>query len=639
MLSHAFTRRAVAAICVLGITACSGLHQAMPPVAAGSGDPAAAASFLGLPFAKPAAATNATTLFVGNLCSASAINVFPINATGNVPPSRTIVGSNTTLNGTTGLSIDGDRLWATKSEDANNSAVLGFSVDSEGNVAPQIKITGVSPLWSASAVVQDPASKDIYVTDSYNNRVVVFAGNSNGAATPLRIIKGASTLLAKPAGIFLAPSSRIGVVNSANKSIAFFARTAHGNVAPVARIAGTATGLSQPFSAAYFGGNLYVTNAAVASSVLVFAAGANGNVAPIHTISGGATQLSGPIQLGIDSIGNVYVANYAPPVNEVTVFRAGSFGNIAPIQLISGSNTGFLNNCPEGLAVGHVAQLYVPGPYPEGAAVAAFKLTATGYDLWFTELTGSAPPLANPRNQAFDAGGHMFVVDRSLNAVFEYASGADGMAAPIAKIQGAATHLSSPNAIGLDKSGDIYVSNTNSAVTVYAANSNGNVAPTRTISGAATHIIGAAEEISVKPSGEFYVVSSGGNNILNFAAGQTGNVAPSHEIVGAATGISNPVALAVIGTNRIYEANASGSVIREFPGSGTGNIAPASTITGTFNSPTGLALDPNNDLFVSDCGSNAVYVYAHSASGSTPPIRELGGADHRFSCPGIPTVY
>jgi hypothetical protein len=63
------------------------------------------------------------------------------------------------------------------------------------------------------------------------------------------------------------------------------------------------------------------------------------------------------------------------------------------------------------------------------------------------------------------------------------------------------------------------------------------------------------------------------------------------------------------------------------------------TITGTFDTPRGLAVDKAKNVYLSDCDTNAVYVYGPTATGSAPPLRELGGADHRFSCPLIPAIY
>jgi sugar lactone lactonase YvrE len=642
--SHWFGRT-VAALCALGITACSGLHGAIPS----AGGSVAAPGFAGLPLAQPDAGSGSTTLFVGNLCNVSAINAFPVSANGNVAPSRTIVGANTSLNGTTFLSINATRLWATKSEDANDAAVLAFGINASGNVAPLVKITSAN-LWSPNGVVQDPANGNIFVSDSYNNRIMVFAKTANGNATPIRVISGALTKLNNPEGIFLAPSSQIGVVTAnsshpVNYSVAFFARTASGNVAPAARIVGASTGLNAPHSASYSGGNLYVSNSG-ANGISVFAAGATGNVAPIHTISGASTGLQYPVQIAFDSQGNLYAANYVPPVNSVTVFAAGAFGNVAPIRAISGSNTGLVNNCPQGIAVGHVAQLYVPGSYFLSSSavqgVAAFKQTAVFYDNYVSLLNGSAPALSAPADEAFDSSGDMFVVDHALKAVLEYAPGAAGSAAPIAKIQGANTQLSSPNSLGLDAAGNIYVSNTNAKVTVFASGANGNVAPTRVVTGAATHIVGSAGEIAVGKAGDFYVVSAGGNNILHFAVGASGNAAPIHEIVGGATGISSPLALAVGTSGRAYEADAAGTLIRVFAPHANGNVAPVKTIGGAssgFNTPRGLALDSAANVYLSDCNANAVFVFGPGATGDVPPLRELGGPDHRFTCPLIPTVY
>jgi len=68
----------------------------------------------------------------------------------------------------------------------------------------------------------------------------------------------------------------------------------------------------------------------------------------------------------------------------------------------------------------------------------------------------------------------------------------------------------------------------------------------------------------------------------------------------------------------------------------TGNAAPVKTIGGpstTFSSPRGLALDSIGDIYLFDCNSNAIFVFAPSATGDAIPLRELCGADHRFTAP------
>ena len=646
MFQRLLSRLTGAALAMTVATACSGMHQgALPNVPQNSvPDSAAGAAPITVPLADivphgGASTAGPTVMFVGNLCQASHINAFPISANGNLAPSWSI--TNAQLNGSTGLFVIGARLWAAEVEDGK---LLGFNVKASGGGAPAVSIYGTnlnsapSESWAPTDVVQDPVSHDLFVTDHYN-RIVVLAGNANGNAHPLRVISGALTKLNNPQSIALAPHNRIAVANTTGNSIEFFDESASGNHGPATRLHGIHTGLNAPDGLAYFNGQLYVSNAG--GSITVYGTGASNDAAPIRTITGNLTKLYDPAQIAFDASGYLYVtnqANAASGIAKVTVFPPGATGNYAPLRTITGSQTGF--DCPEGLALAHVSELYVPGSYPYyTSAVGAFQTTAIGYAYWLTLLYG-APAMHFAQAVAFDSYGNEYVADAGANAVYRYPPGSDAGTAPASTISGGMTGLHAPDGIGIDASDNIYVSNANASVTVYPYAASGNFAPARTIAGASTHISGAAQQIVVEPAGDFWVVSAGGNNIQHFAANATGNVSSTQEIVGSSTGMSSPIALAV-DSQGIYEADQAGTVINVFPLTAHGNVAPTRIIqgTGNFNSPRGLATDAAGEVYLSDCNQNAVYVYAGNASGPAIPLRELGGADHRFSCPQKPTVF
>jgi 6-phosphogluconolactonase (cycloisomerase 2 family) len=635
MFGQISARALVAIVCASVIAGCSGGRSSIPsaPVADG------ASALVALPSLLPdSGSAGPSVLLVSNGCGAgpagNGVLSFPITASGNVAPNRTLLSN--ALNQTYSIAVDGKTLWAT---DYGTGALLAFDVNTNGTVTPSRKIEGSNiGAWGPSGVVVDPSTGEIFVTDPSNSRIVVFGKDATGNATPKRIIKGTSTTLYDPQGIILAPSSQIAVVDAnpvSGGGVDFFSETANGNVAPVTRIAGTATNLQRPEAAALFGGNLYVSNSLL-DSISVFANGAHGNVAPIHTIGGAATGIHYPWGIGFDAKGDLYVANSPLSTNTVTVYGPGASGNVAPTATLAGAQTGF--DCPSGLLLAHVEQLFVP----DTNNVDTFGLDAVGYDIWMSQLYGSSPPLSAPRAEAFDAGGNMYVADNALNAVLVYAPGAAASAAPIRAIRGAATGLVGPQGIGLDSAGNVYVSNTNS-VTVYAPGANGNVAPIRTVTGSKTKI-SKAQQLYVRSTGAFYVASSAKNAVLFFKPGATGNVAPARTLAGASTGFNKPTALTVDIPGRIYEADLSGTQIRVFASGASGNTAPNHTIGGPssgFNGPRGLTTDASGDIYMSNCspGAEAVFVFAKGASGDAVPIRELGGADSRFSCPWRPAVF
>ena len=80
-------------------------------------------------------------LLVSNGCGAGpagdGVLSFPISASGNVAPNRTLLSN--ALNQTYSIAVDGSRLWAT---DYGTGALVAFDVNANGTVTPSRKIEG-----------------------------------------------------------------------------------------------------------------------------------------------------------------------------------------------------------------------------------------------------------------------------------------------------------------------------------------------------------------------------------------------------------------------------------------------------------------------------------------------------------------
>jgi hypothetical protein len=301
----------------------------------------------------------------------------------------------------------------------------------------------------------------------HKGSVTVYAANATGNVRPYRKIEGSKAglgLNGHAYGVAVDRRGEIYVLESARVSV--FAAAANGNVRPLRSIAGPKTGLPIVQSIAVeSNGYIYASLCLRCDSghlrrhyaISVFAPDANGNVAPIRTISGSNTRMKNVAGIGIDGVGNVYVANI--PIcssfpyphkcrgqNEVLIFAAGANGNVAPIRTISGSKTGL--NFPDAVAIDGSGNVYV--------------------SQW--------------------APGDVFGVN-------VYAAGAQGNVAPIQAIAGSKTGVNGPVGIAVDAGHNIYVANVDAAnqvypgsVTVYAAGATGNVAPIQTITGHNTWI-------------------------------------------------------------------------------------------------------------------------------------------------------
>lgn len=306
----------------------------------------------------------------------------------------------------------------------------------------------------------------------------------------------------------------------------------------------TATRTATPTATAtavIFATNFSNTNYAVTA----YPAGSSGNIAPTTDIAGANTGLSRPYGVGLDSSGNIYVAEEA--ANTVTIYAAGSTGNVAPSATIAGSNT--LLNEPLGLAVDPTGNIYVAN-LGGGYSVTVYPHGSTGNVAPSQAISGSNTGLEQPIGVAADSSGNIYVANSTISTsnsrVTVYSAGSTGNVAPLATISGSNTGLNGPWGIALDSSRNIYVTSSNSnAITVYPAGSNANATPSATISGSNTGLA-SPQGIVVDKSGNIYVAeNTSGLSIFTFAAGASGNVAPIRTISGSNTGLISPRFLAL----------------------------------------------------------------------------------------------
>jgi hypothetical protein len=86
-------------------------------------------------------------------CTPGAVNFFPLTATGDIAPPRSITGASTGLHGPTSLMIDSanDTIWVTNGS-ASTGSVVVLPRSGSGNVAPLQNITGTSTTLNGSGV-------------------------------------------------------------------------------------------------------------------------------------------------------------------------------------------------------------------------------------------------------------------------------------------------------------------------------------------------------------------------------------------------------------------------------------------------------------------------------------------------------
>src|SRR5262249_36817472 len=159
----------------------------------------------------------------------------------------------------------------------------------------------------------------------------------------------------------------------------------------------------------------------------------------------------------------------------------------------------------------------------------------------------------------------------------------------------------------------------------------GTPTPTPTPSGTPTPTPGAT------PEGKLYVSNLGANSILRFdqALTASGNIVPGATISGGSTRLSGPAYINLdAGNDRLYVANTNTAdpyiLIFDNISTKSGDAAPDRVISGastTLAAPTDVALDKGRDLlYVADGNNIHVFASASSATGDTPPARNLSAA-------------
>lgn len=93
--------------------------------------------------------------------------------------------------------------------------------------------------------------------------------------------------------------------------------------------------------------------------------------------------------------------------------------------------------------------------------------------------------------------------------------------------------------------------------------------------------------------------------------------------MGGNTGLDQPNAVAVDGKGRIYVSHSVGSLsgccITVYDKNANGNVAPIRSISGSntqIDFPGGIAVDSDDNIYVTQLKTNSVNVYAKDANGN-----------------------
>jgi len=346
----------------------------------------------------------------------------------------------------------------------------------------------------------------------------------------------------------------------------------------------------------------------------------------------GAATLCAPAGVGIDSTGNVYIADTAN--NRVLEYNTPLITRTTAAHLVIGQATLNAGRCNRGATA------------------------------------PSASTLCQPADVATDSAGNLYVADAANSRVLKYSRplasdpaadrvfGQGGsFASAGCDLGGAvsAANLCSPSGLALDTAGDLFVSDTgNSRTLVYippfaaipaAAREAGQPGLTY---GGPNHIDGlglatassVALDMSVTPH-RLYVADINNNRVLGWADASAAFAhLPANLVIGQPDAFSqacgggtfcNPNGVAVDRAGNLYVADTQYSRIVEFNSPFTTDIKPDIIIAGRCNTtqplcqPTGVALDAANNLFVANQLHSTVLVFKSPLRNDKPPDLAIGG--------------
>jgi hypothetical protein len=249
-------------------------------------------------------------------------------------------------------------------------------------------------------------------------------------------------------------------------------------------------------------------------------------------------------------------------------------------------------------------------------------------------IAGSNTLLTQVNGIVVDKSGAIFVTNSDTNSIVGFAPGANGNVAPDILIQGANTGLASPLGLAIDDAGDLYVANCGTpcgfgppgatSVEEFAPGGNGNVTPVRVISGDRAEFGGQIKGLTLDRKGVVTVTAWDANAALSFGPKQKGNTYPLRVIQGSQTQISSPDGVAV-SSHGLYVASNGGPHITRYDNRANGNAPPLAVLSAP--SYGGLFAAPDESIYVAGLEVPDIYQYAAKAKRHDSPLTTISGSN------------
>jgi uncharacterized protein (TIGR03437 family) len=520
--------------------------------------------------------------------------------------------------------------------------VLGVAPDPSGNVYFSAQDSIMR--WSAATGI---------LTLVTGNGTAGFSGDNGPAA---------NAQVSDPQGVAVDSSGNLYIADNTNHRIR---KVSNGTITTVAGngTAGfsgdngpaTSAELDDPIGIAVdAAGNLYIADSGnnrirkVTNGTITTIAG-NGTAGFSGDNSGnGATsaELNDPIGVAVDSSGNVYVADYAN--DRIRKISNGVISTVA-----GNGTTGFTGDNgqavtagvdePRGVAVDSAGNIYIADSHNYRVR----KVTvSTGV---ISTVAGNGTPgysgdnglatlaeLRYPASVSLDSAGNLYIADLGASVIRKVSSGtittlAGNGTAGFGGDTGPAASalLDQPNGIALDSSGDLFIADYLNGRIREISSGVINTVAGDSINGFAgdngpplSAELNDPVAVAVDSSGNVYITDETNNRIRKVSGGVINTIVGNGKAgyvdnVAATSGeLNDPLGIAVDSSGNLYIADrsnnrvrkVSGGIITTVAGIGTtgsgGDNGPATSAP--LNSPTGVALDSQGNLYIAEAGANRI---------------------------------
>ena len=552
------------------------------------------------------------------------------------------------------------------------------SADGTGSAARFNLPTGVAVDGTGNVFVADNANHTIRKITAAG-AVTTFAGlaGTTGSADGT----GSTARFNFPFGLALDPDGNLFVSDRSNRTIRKI--TSAGVVSTLAGLAGTGGGTDGAGTNARFNfpsgialdgaGNLFIADSNNYTIRKLTSAGLVSTIAGSPLISGNtnavgaAARFNLPNGIAVDSAGNILVADTSneairkiAPDGTVTTYA----GNRGIPGSADGTGTGARFFRPFGITLDAAGNAYVSDSYnhmirkvTSVGVVSTIAGPGAGLGSYGSiDGTGNAARFNAPRSIALDGSGNLFATDTGNSTIRRITpTGTVSTFAGFAGLfsfsdgSGNSALFNFPTGISSDGRGQLLVSDSSNNVirAITTAGVVSTIAGSAGISGSTDGTGTVArfnfpQGLATDRDGNSYLADNSNHTIRKVtASGVVTTIAGSPGVSGSANGVGSaarfnfPYGTALDSAGNLYVADWGNSTIRKIAPDGTvSTLAGSAGVTGStdgtgatarFNSPTGIATDPDGNIYVTEANN-------HDLRKITPAgvVTTIGGQSTQF---------